>query len=88
MWQLATEGRRWKKEKGKGRSVFLASAVFSQFTYCFIILRESPKLGKAELGHKTFLLQPKSHTMIAIKYIIQKLVGSFSGAAQLLLLHS
>jgi len=45
-------------------------------------------MGEAELGHKTFLLQPKGHTMVAIKYVFQKLVGSFSGAAQILVLPS
>lgn len=35
------------------------------------------KRGKAELGRKAFLWQPKGHTMVAIKHIFQKLVGRF-----------
>lgn len=72
----------------KRKTTLLCFATFPTASLFSGKLGAHTKPGKAELGHKTFLLQPKGHTVIAIKYIFQKIVGSFSGAAQLLLLCS
>lgn len=80
MWRLATEGKRL--------CAFRLCCLFQVYLQLHYSQGNSAcvhfELGKTELGLMTCFLQPKGHTMVAIKLIFQKVFGCFSGSAQLL----